>query len=80
MWPLIHNFEVWNKTKDPIELYGPDDWDNSLPTLIYHGSSQTCSDKMIVELVSQIQEFGKIQNNTKIDADCISVGNYNTKV
>lgn len=50
-----------------------------MPTLVYHGGRQGCNTTMIARLIANIQDIAKAENNSLIDADCISVGDYDTK-
>jgi hypothetical protein len=49
------------------------DWDNTLPTLIYHGIGDDCGDGQIKNLIRVISQVGEANGKT-LHAECIVIG------
>ena len=49
------------------------EWDNTLPTLIYHGIGDDCGDRQITNFIEVIEQVGKAQGKT-LYAECIVIG------
>ena len=62
----------WDMIQNPIQMLDENDWDNDLPTLIYHSHGAHCSSQRVHHLRLMIEAFGEAHGKN-LFAACIPV-------
>jgi hypothetical protein len=68
----------WSEQNNPIELLDEDDWDNELPTLIYHSHGAHCNSARVEHLEMMIRKYGE-HHGKELYSECIAVSDLDVK-